>query len=188
MRRSWRGARRCPRRRERGEHPVTPHVQPFYRLGEVPVGQARIQPPGEADDLLRRVTLQRGRGVHVVARLDPAGQGAHLAADDVLEVENGTELHDHRAAGAVEVGHLQHHLLPARGGDDPLGHAFAQAVEDVAESAGLVAALGSEPSLAQRGLDRVRGGLHTALFVAEDIDVLRKPVDDPVSDQGVAAA
>ena len=105
-----------------------------------------------------------------------------------LEVEDGTELHDHRAAGPVEVGHLQHHLLASRGGDDPLGHALAQAIEDVAKSAGLVTALGTEPSLAQRGLYRVGGGLDAALFVAEDVDVLGEPVDDPVSDQRVTAA
>jgi hypothetical protein len=48
-------------------------VQPFRRVGEIPVGQARIQPPGEADDLLHGVAIQRGRGVHMVTRLDPAG-------------------------------------------------------------------------------------------------------------------
>ena len=150
-RRTGPGVRRCPQGRGRtDEHPVAPVVQPFGRVGEVPVGQARVQPPGEADDLLHGVAVQRGRGVHIVTRLDPAGQGAHLAADHVLEVEDRAELHDHRTAGAVEVGHLQHHLLPARRGDDPLGHAVTQTVEDVAEAAGLVAALGPEPGLAQR--------------------------------------
>ena len=163
-------------------------VQPFGRVGEIPVGQARVQPPGEADDLLHGVTVQRGRGVHVVARLDPAGQGAYFAADHILEVEDGAELHDHRTAGAVEVGHLQHHLLPARRGDDPLGHAVAQTVEDVAQAASLVAALGTEPGYAQRSLHRVGRGIHTTLFVAEDVDVLGEPVDDSVGDQGVAAA
>jgi len=163
-------------------------VQPFGRVGEIPVGQAWVQSPGEADDLLHGVTVQRGRGVHIITRLDPAGQGAYLAADHVLEIKDRAELHDHRTAGAVEVGHLQHHLLPARRGDDPLGHALIQTVEDVAQAAGLVAALGPETGFAQRSLHRVGRGFHTALFVAEDVDVLGEPVDDPVGDQGVAAA
>jgi RHS repeat-associated protein len=58
---------------ERREHPVTPVVEPRGGLGEVPVGQPRVEPPGEADDLLPGVPLQGGRGVHVVARFDPAG-------------------------------------------------------------------------------------------------------------------
>jgi hypothetical protein len=107
-------------------------VQPFGRVGEIPVGQPRVQSPGEADDLLHGVTVQHGRGVHIITWLDPAGQGAHLAADHVLEIEDRAELHDHRTAGAVEVGHLQHHLLPAWRGDDPLGHALIQTVKDVA--------------------------------------------------------
>src|SRR5450759_1633710 len=37
---------------ERGEYPIAPLVQPLARVREVPVGQARIQPPGEADHLL----------------------------------------------------------------------------------------------------------------------------------------
>ena len=163
-------------------------VQPFRRVGEVPVGQARVQPPGKADDLLHGIAVQRGRSIHIVTRLDPAGQGAHLAADHVLQVEDRAELHDHRAPGALEVGHLKHHLLPAQRGDDPLRHALAQTVEDVAQAASLVAALGPEPGCAQRGLHRVGRGLHTTLFVAEDVDVLGEPVDDPVGDQRVAAA
>ena len=163
-------------------------VQPFGRVGEIPVGQAWVQPPGEADDLLHGVAVQRGRGVHIITRLDPAGQGAHLAADHVLEIEDRAELHNYRTASAVEVGHLQHHLLPAWRGDDPLGHAFAQTVEDAVQTVGLVAALGPEPGYAQRRLYRVGRGLHTTLFVAEDVDVLGEPVDDSVGDQGVAAA
>src|SRR5437588_8105711 len=83
------------------EHPVTPLIEPLGRLGEVPAGQPRVEPPREADDLLHGVPFQGGRDIHVVARLDPAGQGARLTAHHVLEVEDGTDLHDDGTAGPV---------------------------------------------------------------------------------------
>ena len=73
-RRTGRAARRRPRDRARTtrthRHPNGPAAEPRPRS---PFGQARIQPPGEDDDLLDGIALECGRGVHVVTRLDPAG-------------------------------------------------------------------------------------------------------------------
>ena len=60
---------------------------------------------------------------------------------------------DHRTAGAVEVGHLEHHLVSIWGGDNPLGQSFAHAGEDVGQAGGQVAPLGLETRFAERGLD-----------------------------------
>src|ERR1017187_6654283 len=97
---------------ERGEYPVAPLVQPLARVREVPVGQARIQPLGEADHLLHAEALQGGCRVQVITRLGPAGERAHLAADHILEIQDRADIHGYRPAGPVKIGHLQHHLFP----------------------------------------------------------------------------
>src|SRR5215472_8989027 len=92
--------------------------------------QSRVEPFGEADELLRGVVFQRRGGVEVVVLVGPAGQRAHLAADRVLQVQDRAELHDDRAAAALKVGHLQGHLFAAGPSDLPCGEALAHAVED----------------------------------------------------------
>ena len=52
----------------------------------------------------------------------------------------------------------------------------------------LVPALGPETRLTQGALHHVRGGRDPGFLVAEQVDVLGGAVDDPVGDQGVAAA
>ena len=49
--------------------PVRHPVHLSARVGEITVPQLRVQPPGQADELVRGVALQGGRGIHVVARL-----------------------------------------------------------------------------------------------------------------------
>ena len=48
--------------------PVRHPVHLSARVGEITVPQLRVQPPGQADELVRGVALQGGRGIHVVAR------------------------------------------------------------------------------------------------------------------------
>ncbi len=170
-----------------GEHAVGHPVQLGARVGEVAVLQAGIHPPGEPDQLVHGVAPQSGGRVDVVAWLDPAGQRADLGRGQVLEVQDRADVHGHRPAGPVEVRHLQHRLLPARRGDDPLGEALAHPVEDVLEAASLVPALSFETGLAQ-GIFHGRGRIgHGGFLVAEQVDVVGGAVDDPVRDQGVAA-
>ena len=94
----------------------------------------------------------------------------------------------HWRTGTIEVGHLQGHLLTTGGGDDPLRQAFADVGEDLGQPGGLVLPLGLKACLAQRGLHRPGRGPHTRLTVGEQVNVLGRPADHPVLDQGVAAA
>jgi hypothetical protein len=55
------------------ECPVVHLVQLQPGIGEILAGQARIQPPGKADQLGRAVTTQRRGHVRVISRLHPAG-------------------------------------------------------------------------------------------------------------------
>src|SRR6266567_399030 len=139
---------------EGGEPAVGCLVKAGSGVLEVLIGQARIEAPGEADHLLDGVAAHRGGGVPVVAWHGPGGQRCDLAADDVLQVQDGPDLHDHWPPGPVEVGELQQHLLPARGGDRPLGQALAQPLPDVGEPSSLILALDLVAGGAQRGLDR----------------------------------
>jgi len=66
----------------------------------------------------------------------------------------------------------------------PLAHPF----EDIREPGGLVLTFRPEARGLQRGLHRPGGGLDAMLLVGEQVDILGDPVDDPVGDQGVAAA
>ncbi len=79
-------------------------------------------------------------------------------------------------------GLLQHHLFAGGSGDNPLGQPFAHPLENVCETRGLILALGREADGAQPCLDRAGSSLHAPLYVAEDIDVLGGPVDDPAGD------
>jgi hypothetical protein len=47
--------------------------EPQPGIGEIPAGQARIQPPGKADQLSWAVALQGGGHICVIPRLDAAG-------------------------------------------------------------------------------------------------------------------
>jgi hypothetical protein len=76
---------------ERREHPVAPLVKTLRGLGEVPVGQPWVQPPGEADDLLPGVPVQGRRRIHVVARFDPAGFSELVAGLGVVLAERATK-------------------------------------------------------------------------------------------------
>ena len=104
------------------------------------------------------------------------------------KVRHRADVHRHRAAAPVEVGHLQHHLRAAGSGDDPFGQAVAHAVEHVGEAAGQVPAFHRVTGILQRIPDRPGGRLHAVVLVGEQVHVLGGQADDPVRDQRVAAA
>ena len=170
-----------------GEYPVGHPVQLPARVGEVPVLEAGIQPLGKTDQLGDGVVLQGGRHIDVVARLYAAHERYGLPPREILQVKDGPDVHGHRPVVAVEMGYLQHRLLPAARGDDPLSEAFAHPLKQVLEAAAPVPPLGLETSLTQGVLHRLGGGGHARLLVTEQIDVVGGPVDDPVRDQGVPA-
>jgi len=89
---------------------------------------------------------------------------------------------------AVEVGHLQHHLLAVSSGDDPFGEALAHAWEDVRQAGALVPSLGLVGRVAQRGIHGAGGGLHAVFLVREQVDILGGSADHPMGKQRVAAA
>jgi hypothetical protein len=132
--------------------------------------------------------LERRRGVNEVTGLGPAGERAHLAADDVLQVQDRSDVHRHRLRRPVEVRQLQHRALAVGRGDRPLGQPVAYALKDVRQFGRRALALGREPRSLQRALHRAGRRRDPVLLVREQVDVLGGPVDEPVRDQGVAAA
>jgi hypothetical protein len=158
------------------------------RVREVTSGQARIQPFSQVDQLIDGVALQSGRRIDVIPWLYPAYESNRLPSSHIFEVKDGPDVHGDRSPRPVEVGHLQHGLLPAGGGNDPFGETFAHPLEDVLEARHPVPALSQETRLDQGAFHRVSGGCHPGLLVAEQVDVIGGAVDDPVRDQGVAAS
>src|SRR5262249_55640532 len=106
---------------------------------------------GQGGELRDGVAAGEGGGdIDVVALGGPGGQGGDLAADRVVQVEHGAELHQDRLAAAVEVGHLEQQLRAAGDGDDPLGQPVAHALEYLGHSRRLVLPFGGVACPAQR--------------------------------------
>jgi len=125
-----------------GELLVGNAVELLAGIGEVFCGQAGIEAMGEANQLRRAIAIQHPRGVGIVADFDTAGQRAYLAARYVLQRKNRADLHHHRRPAAVELGHLQHRLLAAGTGDDPLGQPLAHAREQIGHAGCVVLPFG----------------------------------------------
>ena len=73
------------------------------------------------------------------------------------------------------ISQLQRHLLPAGGGNDPLGQPLARAGEDAGEPGRLVLPPGSGARTAQRGLHGTGSSLDAVLLAGEQAGVLGGP-------------
>ncbi|HTW05560.1 MAG TPA: hypothetical protein VMF87_35070 [Streptosporangiaceae bacterium] len=153
------------------EDHVAPAVEPPSGVGEVPFLQTGVEPAGKRDHLVGGVLRKRRRGVDVVAGLGPAGQRAHLAADDVLQVQHRADVHRHRLRRPVEVRQLQHGALAVGRGDRPLGQPVAHALEDIGQFGRRALPLGREPRPVQRALHRAGRRQHAVRLVREQVDV-----------------
>lgn len=163
-------------------------VQAGSGVGEVGVGQARVDAAGQADQLGDGVPVHGRCGVPVVARDCPGCEGGDFAADGILYVENRPDVRGDRLGYAVEIGQMQEDLLAAGSGDGPLGEPGAEVFPDVSKPVAVPGLLDLVAGGAQGGFDGARCGLDAMLVVGEQVDVLGWPVDDPVGDEGVAPA
>lgn len=86
------------------------------------------------------------------------------------------------------MGDLKDCLLTAGAGDDPLGQPGVESVEGLAQAAVAILPFCPEARGTQRLPDRPGGGFDTGGLVGDKVDIGGVPLDDPVHDQGVAAA
>jgi hypothetical protein len=80
----------------------------------------------------------RHRHGNPIPRLDAAGQRTHFPAHHVFQVQHRADVYGHRRPDPVEIGQLQHYLLPAGGGHDPLRQPFPHARKDIGQPGRLV--------------------------------------------------
>ena len=132
-----------------GEKLVGHRIQPPTSVGKVPVIKARIKPFGQANKLIHRVMLQGGRDIDVIARFSAIKERHQFPPSQVIKIENRPYVHSHRPAGPVEVGNLQHGLLPAGSSNNPFSETFACPIEDILELTHTVQALGHETRIEQ---------------------------------------